>query len=356
MNICSFINAKLNSSPYKVSEQLYFSTPLVVDWPDSSWTLEKIDESLERQNSVGLVSHLLDSQLRVAFNSAIAAQTKGTCIDLGSMKESVCPPIPLDHVLSGISLDLKDAAEKVVLKDQTTVYRRVPPPPNNFGTIEFYFSKKKGDSESTSVARADLRVVTFQVKRDFFVKDWVRTLPGQFPELVNGDTKIVLPRLKQVWDEIARMTIPDAAQFLTAKEGSTRRSVSAFGISVDETLLVTIGPCMIFFVSLYLLAELRNLNQVLTRGTGESKSIAWIGAYEEPLSRWVSALSLVALPIGTSATLAAKTESLFTVRTVLAWTMTLGIAIVAVFTLVTVGRIRSLLFPPTQPKVHEDDG
>jgi hypothetical protein len=343
------------SSPYKVSEQLYFSTPLVVDWPDSSWTLARIDEFLERQNSVGLVSHFIDGQLRVAFDTAIETLATASAVEFGSKKKSVGMSIPIDHVLSGIHLDLKDVTNQAVLKNQTKVYRNMPS--DNLGTIEFIFWKKHtNNSESTSIARADLRVVTYQVKKDFLARDWVKSLPGQLPGLVDSDDRrTALPRLKQVWDEVARMTIADAAQFLTAKQSSTRRSASAFGISVDETLLVTIGPCMIFFVSLYLLAELRNLYNTLNSGSGKSLPIAWIGVYEEPLSRWVSLLSILVLPVASAVTLAAKSEHLFNVRTLLAGTLTLGTAIVAALTVATARKIR-IHAQPAPPEERHYDG
>jgi hypothetical protein len=152
--------------------------------------------------------------------------------------------------------------------------------------------------------------------------------------------------LHAVWDEIYLKSPTDAVQYLASKETAARRTVSAFGISVDERLIMLLGPGMIFFVALYLLALLRNLADTMTRYPTMATSVSWIGAYDEPSARLVAILSCSILPIGASVIVVTRGAHSIDWRVAIGLAAAVGVGVVSVLSLATMRKIRELRAAP----------
>ena len=323
--------------PYEIDENLYFTTPLVVDWPEESSTLEVFQSFFQNENSIGIVSHVIDAAIPKAFTEAIDRGSR-KCVDFASNKEVPCRDIPLDYPLVEVQIEPKNESIKQVLENHLQVIRRVP----DVGFLEFAFSRTKGTSTSTYIRRAKIGIATEMVDRDHHALRWLKQLPDSYKLLVaeHGDATIIFPSLSEVWDEVSHLAPDKAARYLSTKIKSTRRSLSAFGIGVDERVIILLGPAMVFFSSLYLVAQLRNLLRLLLSNSYPEQPFPWIGFFGDWLSILMVFLSIVALPVFSSVAVVHRAGSWSEARTIVGVITTIGLLFCSLWSMYLLKQVR----------------
>lgn len=128
-----------------------------------------------------------------------------------------------------------------------------------------------------------------------FGMEWLQSQTvGQ--RLVDSKTGIVFPHLKKFWSSVANMGSGDAAVVLQQKLDSLKGStISFFGIPVETSLAVWIGPLVSFFVVLAFLLHCRQFRSLRDK-TEIVDRYPWIPLFSDRWSRFVTFLSIVGFP------------------------------------------------------------
>lgn len=142
-------------------------------------------------------------------------------------------------------------------------------------------------------------IVTYAIHSDSgqFAADWLRT--DTFGKgLIDPRTGVLFPNLKKFWDQVNSLPVDQAAAFLQGQlESSTRGTISFFGIPVERSLAISVGPIACFSILLFLCLHLRHFRSVVT-GSDAIENYPWV-----PLFRgaWgalsVTYVTLIGLPI-----------------------------------------------------------
>jgi hypothetical protein len=116
----------------------------------------------------------------------------------------------------------------------------------------------------------------------------------------------ILPGMHAHWSEISDLTLNEAIAFMEERMTAVQ-DVNVFGIPVPGRLCAVAIPIAFLVVLMRMLLNSRHLSSikdaVASDGIHESP---WIGLYSYPLARWVTDISLVAVPVGLSSAIIAK--------------------------------------------------
>ncbi|SAL51360.1 hypothetical protein AWB73_05378 [Caballeronia turbans] len=329
-----------SSAIVKVSTDIAIRQPLVVDRPDAKWNLQQILDFIEKPNLVGILSQLSDDQVVTAMQR-LFQRPAGVCSAYGIGPDTPCPELSSDFMLLAVRLELERPVDGESISGPKDSYRNIPETPYNLGVMRFTFAKDTKLGPEFQYRQANIRIKNQQVAEGYFARAWMLSDKNGRGLISPGERSVALPHLRRVWDEVALLTPQDAARFITARESASRRTFSAFGITVDEAILALAGPSIIFFVLLYLLAELRHLGNTFERESHNSEIFAWIVTYPEALPRIISLLSISLLPVITVGTLLYVTARNYDVRMLISVLITLGVFVVASFTVPVLNRLRT---------------
>ncbi|MFM0350352.1 hypothetical protein [Paraburkholderia sp. RL17-347-BIC-D] len=328
----------VSSAVVKVSTDIAIRQPLVVDRPDAKWNLQQILDFIEKPNSVGILSQLSDDQVVTAMQR-LFQRPAGICSTYGIGPDTPCPELSSDFILSAIRLELERPVDGKLVSGAKDAYRSVPETPYNLGVMRFEFYKDTKHGRDLQYRQANLRIKNKRVAEGYFARTWILSHKNALGLVSQGSNPVALPHLRRIWDEVALMTPQDAARFITARESASRRTFSAFGITVDEAILAIAGPSIIFFILLYLLAELRHLDNIFDRGSHPGGTLAWIVVYPEALARIISLLSVSLLPVITVGTLLSVTARNYDGRLLTTAMISLGVCVVAAMTVPLLNRL-----------------
>ncbi|WP_035570860.1 hypothetical protein [Paraburkholderia graminis] len=329
-----------SSAVVKVSTDIAIRQPLVVDRPDLKSNLQQVLDFIEKQNSVGILSQLSDDQVVTAVQRLLQRPAE-VCSAYGIGPDTPCPKLSSDFMLSAIRLELERPVDGEVVSGRKDSYRSVPETPYNLGVMRFEFSRSTEHGRELQYRQANLRIKNKRVAEGYFARAWILSDINGRTLISTGANSVALPHLRRIWDEVALMTPQDAARFITARESASRRTFSAFGITVDEAILAVAGPSIIFFVLLYLLAELQHLDKTLEQGNHHGDTLAWIVAYPEALARIISVLSVSVLPVITVGTLLLVTARNYDARMLISVLISFGVFVVALVTFPLLNRVRT---------------
>jgi hypothetical protein len=118
----------------------------------------------------------------------------------------------------------------------------------------------------------------------------VQWLPGEFAE--------TFPDLSKFAKGIESLRFRQLESYLERLRSEVRPPVQLFGAAIPGESLRKWGPVVLIAIQLYFLLHLRRYNR-LFQSSGSSTRFAWIGIYEDPISRLVFGLSITALPLVT---------------------------------------------------------
>lgn len=141
-------------------------------------------------------------------------------------------------------------------------------------------------------------------------KEWFRGQP-MFKDLViespdKPDAYAVFPKLHLVWNEVLTLTPDGALVALEDKKKSGRQQVSFLGLSVEENIAIIAGPAALLMTVLYLFVHLRHIASFTAAHNEDLKSYPWVALFPDNLSRVLTCVSLVGLPMLANTVLLAR--------------------------------------------------
>lgn len=102
--------------------------------------------------------------------------------------------------------------------------------------------------------------------------------------LITIDEVVFLPESKDVWSEIREYDKLDAQQILKNKIRENISKVQIFGVTVDASLITTIGPTLSIILIVYLLVYVIHLKTLFLKGEKNKENIPWMPLMESKLS------------------------------------------------------------------------
>ena len=164
--------------------------------------------------------------------------------------------------------------------------------------VQFYLS----DSAGTNLGVRPIPV-TFTigpVKAGQLALDWLRST-GAGRRLFGKDLATFLPSLRPFWGRVGTMTLDNATAFLEQQiESTTRGSLSFFGISVERSLVIWVGPALSLFVVVFFVLHLGHFLSISRTKPSESDQAAeypWIISFPGRISGALGYVTLFVLPL-----------------------------------------------------------
>jgi hypothetical protein len=328
---------KLARIPFKVLPDLEFEAPLyIASLPDSTSDLNKICDFLAYNTIVCLVTP--HSDLGPVLEDSIA---RGLFKCRSGVYETDCHSIPGDSTLFRIKF--RPSSEAKMDRSQTPESLRRSlhltngdfleywhkMPSNYVSKLAFEFGRRNGEPV-IAIHDVELGLAIVGSPNEKTALALLKALPNPYPSLIGGtnSSPVILPALEEVWQEVSHSTPDDAVALIDAKLSGTRRSLSMLGITVDERVVVVAGSTVLMFLSVYLLAQLRNLASLLGKPDGSEKvPLAWPCFFSDWLSQMVSYVSILLLPVAAAISLIARAGRWSEPRSVIALTATICILV-----------------------------
>jgi hypothetical protein len=106
------------------------------------------------------------------------------------------------------------------------------------------------------------------------------------------------PKMRQFWPEIADLSPEAALKHLTslAKSTESQSQIEVWGLSIPSRIVTVTAPLLVVLSMLYVFSHIGHLRRHKHAFSKEISSYGWIVLFPDPLSRSISALSIVALP------------------------------------------------------------
>jgi len=165
-------------------------------------------------------------------------------------------------------------------------------------SVTFFFSYPKGPAPNIPAIPVTFRMGTIETGP--LALEWLRS-SAVGKELLDKKSGALFPNLKLFWGRVGLMNVDGATVFLEDQIESTRRgSLSFFGITVERSLVIWVGPALCLSLLLFLVLHLRHLLQT-SRGDpavlGEAVTYPWVICFSDTLSSVVSYSTLFVLPL-----------------------------------------------------------
>lgn len=137
-------------------------------------------------------------------------------------------------------------------------------------------------------------ITTYRQRMKIVLSDYGQCHPGR--------NILGLPHLDGTWWEMAEKTPKQALTLYQQKAIASRQRISVSGLQIDERSVRLFLPFGCMAVSLFLLSNLVILRQHVSEGKcrnsiADALDYPWLGLYSDPLSRTLTWLSVVALPV-----------------------------------------------------------
>ena len=113
---------------------------------------------------------------------------------------------------------------------------------------------------------------------------------------VGGKFEGTFPELNEITKHYQKLELNDAYQILGAELQRTGERIEFLGLRFPESFISTWGAVILFIIQLYFWLHLRTFYEYLA-SSESSIDVAWIGIYSDPISRFISLLSVSLLPV-----------------------------------------------------------
>ena len=114
---------------------------------------------------------------------------------------------------------------------------------------------------------------------------------------VGGTFEATFLELNELTQHYQKLELNDAYQILRAELQRTGERIEFLGLRFPERIISTWGAVILFIIQLYFWLHLRTFYEYLA-SSETSIDVAWIGIYSDPMSRFISLLSVSVLPFG----------------------------------------------------------
>lgn len=168
----------------------------------------------------------------------------------------------------------------------------------NLTSVTFYFSYPKGPAPTIQPIPVTFKVG--QIESAPLALYWLRSnMFGQ--RLLDKKSDAIFPNLRHFWGRVGLMNLDGATVFLQDQLESTRRgSLSFFGISVERSLVIWVGPSLCLSLGVFFVLHLRHLLRTSagdSRGFGEAVRYPWVICFSDRLSGVVGYCTLFVPPL-----------------------------------------------------------
>ncbi len=136
------------------------------------------------------------------------------------------------------------------------------------------------------------------------IQDWLRK--KQFLDRLvdnrGGDQRsytaeFILPWLRSVWSLVADKAPEEAKRVLLAEVERSRRRVSLLGVEIDTQMVIFAGPLLVAVLFTSLLSHVRHLQRICQADANLLCTFPWLPLFPDVLSRLLSLLTIILLPI-----------------------------------------------------------
>lgn len=146
--------------------------------------------------------------------------------------------------------------------------------------------------------------------------------------------------LKDPSNQIGFMKAGQAASYLQEKLDSTRPGISFLGLYVEERLAVWAGPLITLALLLFFFVHLLHLNGALLPNHDLLSSFPWIGLFNDTLSRILTHLSVIILPLYADASVLFRSGHFLEWATLLGCIFGSGTLVCSILAMREVNRLR----------------
>ena len=133
-----------------------------------------------------------------------------------------------------------------------------------------------------------------------YARGWLSTQkPKDYNQVVSRreGREILFIHLKELQNQIGSMSLPEALKFLQDKIDSTKSEVSLLGFSLEERIVIWVGPTVILVLLLFLLVHVKHLHLIWSTSDIIAKTFPWMPLFSGRLSRLLTFASIVCLPV-----------------------------------------------------------
>ena len=107
---------------------------------------------------------------------------------------------------------------------------------------------------------------------------------------------IALRNARFIWDDFRERNIYSSIEFVKRKQEESQRQITVLGLSVEQRDFVLLGPVLVLFNLIYLLALVRHLASIRSRYEAVVRDFPWVVLFPGAVGRISSAVSFVVLP------------------------------------------------------------
>lgn len=210
--------------------------------------------------------------------------------------------------------------------------------------VRFYLSNLSGRPPNIPPIPVTFRLGPIETGQ--LALDWLRSIPGG-QHLFGGDSGTFLPHLKMFWGRVGTMTPDSATLFLEQRIESTKTgSLSLFGIPVERSLVIWVGPALCLSFLIFFVLHLEHLLSIGQKKPAEIRKAAeypWIISFPGLMSATIGYATLFLLPAAADALLLLSHGQLRELSTRVGLVATTLAIVVSICGVVLVHRFRLLI-------------
>ncbi|HVR45640.1 MAG TPA: hypothetical protein VMT95_03200 [Candidatus Binatia bacterium] len=301
------------------SKSMRVDFPLLIYVPDDrTATLQEIYEFFSDASSTGMGVEpaLLKQKLEWdPWKTVARTAIDGACVD-DQHRWAPCRRIPSSAAVAAVVLSVtlaRNEKEVIPLAPLPSVVEDAFSPDENVTVFLHHNDVKDGllhvywfDGPRTwsFVERVPLTVFyasSASMTSPATPQQWLRKFEPDNERIVFGNSKekALLSELRLFWNDVSLKTPAQAVAYLQDRIDNSRQSISLFGLTVDQRVVLLVGPIAILIAALYLLSLLQMFVISLKMSELPNSSIEsypWVGLFSNPFSIVASTIAILILP------------------------------------------------------------
>jgi hypothetical protein len=262
----------------------------------------------------------------------------------------------LNQVVSSIASDRQAALSKTFVLTKVDLNNEQSRIEDLQKDVDDYYGDPKGGIPSTATFEVEIKSDTgyssrlqrisgrlFPLngngfKQWFLGQEQAKQLVGPIPGS-REEYRILFPNLRPVWNEVLTATPDSALVLLEDKRKKAQQQVSFLGLTVDEGIVVVVGPIAVLLTTIYLLVYVKHIRTLADRNREKLLQFGWVGLFPDRLSEALTYSSIVLLPLLANSMLLIRA---WTSARFIEWLAAVSIILTAVCSISLITHIKSL--------------
>lgn len=279
-----------NQSHVSISDTVNLNTvttlPYVFKYPPMNEPLTEVEKYFRSDHKI-FVFRPDHQELREQLNQVAAS--------VGSdKKERLSKTFTLTKVnLNNEQTRIEDLQKDIDNYYGDTIWNGIP----STATLEVEIKSDTGYSSRLQRISGRLFPLSQKSFKDWFVgQDQSKQLYGQFPGS-SEEHLILFPKLRQVWNEVLTATPDNALVLLEEKRKKAQQQVSFLGLTVDEGIVIVVGPIATLLTTIYLLVYVKHIRSLAPENAEKLNQFGWVALFPDQISKSLTFISIIALPL-----------------------------------------------------------